>query len=70
MNIIRTLVMVTLLAALGGCAALGNSYYFPPDYQPVQAQPQRDDGTDDLPPTPDGHCLCVPSGDGCSEILC
>lgn len=70
MNIIRTLTLITLLAALSGCAVLGSGYYNPQDDQPAQLRPQRDDATGGLPPTRDGQCLCVPSGDGCSEVIC
>lgn len=63
MNIIRTLTLITLLAALSGCAVLGSGYYNPQDDQPAQLRPQRDDATG-------RQCLCVPSGDGCSEVIC
>lgn len=65
----KTLTAMILSLALGGCASLGTGYYDPQVDRPAQVQPQQHD-EDELPPTHDGRCLCVPSDDGCSEVIC
>ena len=59
MNIIRTLTLITLLAALSGCAVLGSGYYNPQDDQPAQLRPQRDDARVGYPRRETGSvCAC------------